>query len=105
LSLSLTWGWLSVSRRQCHDLKNKTTVLVITCNQLIRLRLISATIYTNASNHPEELLQKGGCHRVPVVYPCKCTKRGAATAYLWCISVNGQGEGAATEYLCCGVSV
>jgi hypothetical protein len=44
LSLSLTWGWHSVSRRQCHGLKNKTTVPIITCNQL---RLISATIYTN----------------------------------------------------------
>jgi hypothetical protein len=47
LSLSLTWGWHSVSRRQCYDLKNKTTVLVITYNQLIRLIIISATIYTN----------------------------------------------------------
>ena len=47
LSLSLTWEWHSVSRRQCHGLKNKTTVPIITCNQLIRLRLISAIIYTN----------------------------------------------------------
>ena len=33
LFLSLTWGWHSVSRRQCHDLKNKTPILVITYDQ------------------------------------------------------------------------
>ena len=90
LSLSLTWGWHSVSRRQCHGLKNKTTVPIITCNQLIRLRLISAIFYTSLlvycyydSDTSKQVM--------PQIIRKNCYKKGVATEYMWCISVNVQG--------------